>query len=32
MNKEIEEIHSITDLGKMAKNECENDSSDFLGA
>ena len=32
MNKETEEIPSITDLRKMAKNECENDGSDFLRA
>ena len=29
MNKEIEEIHCITDKGKMAKNEWKNDDSDF---
>ena len=27
-----EEIHCITNEGKMAKNECENDDCDFLRA
>ena len=27
-----EEIHCITNEGKTAKNECENDDSDFLRA
>ena len=29
MNEKIEEIHCITDEGKITKNECENGDSDF---
>ena len=32
INEEIEEIHCINDKGKLAKNEWENDDSNFLGA
>ena len=32
MNKEIQEIHCITDKGKVAKNEWKNDDSGLLWA
>ena len=32
MNEKIEEIHCIIDEGKMAKNEWENNDSEFLRA